>query len=123
MSKIALLLNDVGPNKADVVGALRAALGVGLKDIGHASNATPLVERSLFDRKNPTFPQTLLGLMVRLETLGASFAVYQLLDDQQFSPTEKYYQITIDRLKDLISSREESLRRQRDLGEREEGTS
>lgn len=124
MSKIALLLKNTGPNKVDVVSALRAALGVSLQDISHAtSTAAPLIERTLFDRKDPTFPETLYSLMSKLEALGASFVVYQLLDDQHFSPAEKYYEITVGRLRNLISSRGESLQQQRELGEREGGGS
>jgi hypothetical protein len=123
MSKIALLLKNTGPNKVDVVSALRTALGLSLQDINYAtSTGAPLIERTLFDRKDPAFAERLYALMSKLEALGASFVVYQLLDDHHFSAAEKYYEITVDRLRNLISSRGESLRQQRALGEREGGS-
>jgi len=124
MSKVVFLLHDVGPNRLDVIKTLRSAFGVGLQEISHAtSTAVPLIERHLFDRKEPAFPGILLALMSQLQALGASFTVYQVLDHQSFDPSGKYYEVTIDRLRNLIDSREESLQEQRTLGGLEDGSS
>ncbi|PIF77487.1 hypothetical protein CLU95_4661 [Variovorax sp. 54] len=117
MSKVASFLIDAGPKKTQVLKAIRDVFQLGYADIQeNASASTPLVIRPLFDRANRDFPESLLGLLLKLNQLGAAVATYQLLDHQCYDAENKYYEITADRLRNAIVANRQSLAEQRFLG-------
>lgn len=118
MSKVVVLIHGLGPQRAEAVKAIREKLGLSLSDVTQAcSTGIPLLERRLFDQGDPDFPARLLELVSQLDALGASYSVFELLDNQIFSCAEKYYEINYERLRAMIEAREESLVRQRFSGE------
>lgn len=122
MSKAALLIRDFGPQKVEAISELRKELGVSMSDINRGVlTGAPLVVRKLFDRASPEFPRKLLRLMSRLEALNVAFAVYELLDGQTFALPNKYYEITVVQLKNMIDTREQSLEQQRTLARLQDG--
>jgi len=114
MSKVAFFLVDAGPKKTQVLKAIRDVFQLGYADIQEGVS-TPLAVRQLFDRANRDFPESLLGLLLRLNQLGAIVATYQLLDHQCYDAEIKYYEITADRLRNAIVANRQSLAEQRFL--------
>ena len=121
MSKIAFFLINAGQKKTQVLKAIREVFQLGYADIQEGVSAsTPMVVRQLFDRANPDFPESLLGLLLRLNQLGATMATYQLLDHQCYDSEVKYYEITADRLRNAIATNRQSLAEQRFLSSLED---
>lgn len=122
MPSIVLFVSDLGANRTKAQWLLMRSFALGEGVIRNAIAArTPVVHRQLYDRQNPAFPHQLLQLMEQLEQLGSAFTVYELPDGQTYDPARTYYQITPDRLRNMIAAREESLQQQRRLGELEDG--
>ncbi|GLR14911.1 hypothetical protein GCM10007907_37010 [Chitinimonas prasina] len=122
MSKVTLFIRDFGPKKIEAIGAIREKLGIGLSLINQSfANGTPLLERAIFDRNNPDFPNQLLDLIRRLDALQVGYVAFEILDNQTFSLPGKYYEITFDRLTQMIEAREKSVEQQRNIGELQDG--
>lgn len=124
MSKVVLLVHDFGPRRVDAYSLLRDKLGLGISHINHAhSTGVPLIERTLFDRGDKKFPADLLDLLTGLDALEVKYSTFELPGNQVFSPAAKYYEITAERLGNMIRARQASLDHQRGLGELEDGSS
>lgn len=121
MSTVALLVNDLGSQSAKSTSLLMNAFGLNIGTVRNAiTGGVPLIEKKLFDRKDPMFPQKLLGILCDLDALGAKWTAIELLDGQEYSPGDARYEITADRLRNMIRAREESLEGLRRLGELED---
>lgn len=122
MSKIALVINSLGANSAKCTALLMKSFGVSLGSTQESiSKGRPVLERELFDRKDPAFPEKLLTALKELERLGCSCTAFELLDGQTYVPKERYYTVTPDRLSNIVAAHEASLAEQRRLGESEIG--
>jgi len=120
MSLVALLVSDLGPQSTKGASLLMKAFGVGAGAIKAAAvNRSPLITKRLFDRADPLFASKLVSVLEQLDELGCEWTAIELPDGQVYSPTHKYYEITPDRLRNMIKAREESLEYQRRLGESE----
>lgn len=121
MSSIALVINDLGSQKAKSISLLMKAFGLNVGFIKQAvSDGSVIVEKKLFDRHDPQFPQELVDVLDTLTKLGCSWRALELLDGQVYLPEMEYFEITSERLRNMISAREDSLKRQRELGELEQ---
>lgn len=124
MPYIALIVEDLGPDKACTISELRTVSAVGVTEIVKAvAERRPIFEKKLFDRSDQSFPERLLHLLQRLESLGLPYHAYQVLDDDIFDPARraKYYEVTAHRLQNIIEARCASLEQQRRLARLEEG--
>ncbi|WP_169975732.1 hypothetical protein [Tautonia rosea] len=124
MAQIALILEDLGAMKADVIRELRTFCALSISEVTAAVASTrPIFVRPLFGRDNPEFPEQLLSFLKWLESNSLPYKAYQVLDGQRFDDTkcDKYYVITAERLKNIISTRLASLEQQRELGRLQEG--
>ena len=116
MSKIALILHTCGNDKTMALAELRSACAAPIGEMIRAmADQWPVIERTLFDRKDPDFPYRLLRLLQTLEGIGAEYVAYELMDNRAYDPreAETYYRVTAERLATMIKSRSESLEQQR----------
>lgn len=122
MSSIALLVTNLGDKSAKAQTLLMSSFAINLGAISSAvATRTPVLQRRLFDRHSPEFPHKLLAVMEQLEQLGSVFALFELQDGQAYTPDGSYYRITPDRLRNMISAREQSLEDRRRLADLENG--
>ena len=104
---MALLLKSLGVSVGPGISAIAAE--------------TPVLQRRLFDRQDPEFPQRLLQAMEHMDELGTGYVVFEIPDGKTYIPGRKYYQVTPDRLRNMISADQQSLEEQRRLGRLEDG--
>ena len=72
MSKIALIVDESGDHKAQVVAAIRECASISVGEIATAMRTgRACFEVPLFGRKGPDFSQRLLKLLSKLDELGA----------------------------------------------------
>ncbi|WP_131282638.1 hypothetical protein [Blastopirellula marina] len=119
MAQIALILDDFGTMKADVLRELRTFCTSSISDVTAAvANSSPLFVRPLFSRDNPEFPERLMSFLEWLEANSLPYRSYQVLDGQDFDDAncDRYYIINALRLKNIILTRLASLEQQRELG-------
>jgi hypothetical protein len=123
MSAIALIIRDLGPQMAKSTSLLSSTFSLGLKDVkALVSGGMPIVERTIFDRKNPAFPEQLVTVLEQLDALGCDWVAFELLDGQRYSPNNQYFELTASRLRSMIAARAESVQQQRELGKLEGGS-
>jgi hypothetical protein len=119
---IALVINSLGDSSAKAHALLMKTFELSVPAVNEAIAAQrPVLQRRLFDRMNPEFPQKLLEVMERLQQLGSGFSVVELAADKSYIPGNSYYEVTPDRLRNMISAHNESLEDQRRFGELENG--
>lgn len=120
MSKASIILNNLGPSRVKAVAALRKVLGLPMSEITTAvGTGRPVDERTLFGPDEAPFAHRLVQLMEELEALGADFEVFEVLEGQTLygtKDTSKYWEITVDRLRNRIRAHEKSLRKLRGGG-------
>jgi hypothetical protein len=122
MSKIALVVSSLGNSDAKCLSLLMNSFGVSLGALrASLAKRDPVVERELFDRSDPTFPQRLLGVLEQLELLGCTSKAFELLEGQAYVPTGRYVEVTPNHLRTMIATRDVSLAEQRRLGELQNG--
>ena len=122
MASAALLINNLGPERAKCSALLMKTFQVGLPAIQAAmATGTPVAVREMFGRHHPDFGRELLVLLEALSKLGCEWSAYQILQGQSFEPTGKYWEITIDRLRNLIESNARISHEARLMNEREAG--
>lgn len=123
MSTVALLVNDFGRQSTKCISLLTKAFSLSIGSVRNAvKSGVPLIEHKLFDRATPMFPQTLLEVLERLDELGADWEAIELLDGQKYPCAEARFRITAINLRNMITSRKESLQDQRAFGEFEDGS-
>lgn len=112
MSRIVLLIDDVGDARVQVVKLLRKQLQV---NIGHIAKALAekgvLLEQELFPRDDSAFPERLIGVLESLDTLRVSYSFFEIPGSDSFSKErrESYYRVTTKRLRSIMEARKESL--------------
>jgi hypothetical protein len=110
MSKIVFFLNECGPMDKEVKSLIYKDLSIGLRDIKLALNEhLPLFEKKLFCRNTPEFPFTLLETMKKLDSFGAKYSAYELLNKQSYIAEESYFEVTPEKLENMIFARRKSL--------------
>ncbi|MEO7326133.1 MAG: hypothetical protein ABIW82_15010 [Dokdonella sp.] len=116
-------MTDLGSQGAKITSLLMRAFDLNVGSVRTSvTHCIPVIERKLFDREDPAFSQKLLGVLEELDGLGCRWVAFELLNGQRYVSGSKNYQITSDRIRKMIKSREESLEEQRRLGELEDDT-
>ena len=91
MSKVALMVYDLGASSAQSLAALAKMSSLGLSEIRKAvEEERPVLERRLFDRNQPDFPDRLEKALLELDALGAKWSAFELLDGQTWIPSQTY---------------------------------
>jgi hypothetical protein len=124
MPKVALIIDDPGAARTQIAAVLRKHLQIDLGDVLRAiDEKRTLMERPLFAREDPAFPERLLAALEALDQLPISYAAFELLDSQTFTrqSRDSLYQITAVRLRSMIDTRQKSLVKLRQQSRREEG--
>lgn len=124
MAQIVLILEDVGPHKAEIIKRARTVVSMGISEITMAiETGEPVFVRPLFDRRDAGFPSRLLTFLNWLESHSLPYKVFEVLDHERYerSKCNEYYTIDAIRLKTMISTRESSLNEQRRLFRLQDG--
>lgn len=122
MLSVALVVTDLGDQRAKVQSLLMRSFALGVAAVNSAVAARrPVLQKELFERTSPEFPHKLLEVMEQLQQLGSTFAVFRLSDGQAYVPEGSYEQITPDRLRTMIRTDQQLLEEQRLFGELEDG--
>jgi hypothetical protein len=122
MGKVAFLLLDSGPQAAKVAMLMRTEFGIGMSALKESMSAKkPVFERPLFDRRDREFANKLASAMKQLDALGATYEAFELLQGQSYAPDLKLFQLTSEKIVNMITARAQSLEEQRSLGERQAG--
>lgn len=120
MSSIALIIKELGPQSAKATSLLFKELGISLAVTSVATDSQrPVMIKRLFDRTDPGFAERLVSVLQKLDGLGCRWTAIELPDNQTYSPEGRYFEITPDRLRNMIEDRAESLEEQRRLMELE----
>ena len=124
MAQVALILEDVGSMKSDIIRELRKFCDARVSEVTACmAGSRPVFVRPLFSRDDPEFPAQLLTFLEWLEANSLPNKAFQLLDGHHFDETKRdtHYEITAERLKNIISTRVASLKQQRELGWLQDG--
>ncbi|MCY2978064.1 MAG: hypothetical protein NTU79_05285 [Planctomycetota bacterium] len=90
MSKVAMIVGDLGDSKTEAVKSIRTYLGLEVgKILEVAGSGRPLIVRKLFDRSEPKFTSALHVVLSDLEKLGIVYEAYELLEHQEFTVAER----------------------------------
>jgi hypothetical protein len=123
-SKVALIIDDPRSSRTQIAAVLRKHLQINL---GHVLQAIDekraVLERPLFTREAPLFPEHLLSAFEALDELDVAYAAFQLLDSQTFvgMSRDSLYQLSTGRLRTMIDARKKSLEQIRQQARREDG--
>jgi len=122
MSSVALIVRDLGSQKARSLSLLMDAFELSMAAVKNAvASNSPVVTKKLFDRKDPQFPSRLANLLDELSAINCEWTAVELVNGQSYEPSGKFYEITAERLRKMVAAREESIAQQRHLGEMEAG--
>ncbi|WP_454718984.1 hypothetical protein [Caulobacter segnis] len=80
----------------------------------------PVVTRNLFDRQNPSFAEIFVEALAEMEKLECRYRAFEVSEGQVLTVPEGYYQLTAERLRNMITARQISLEHQRQVGEFED---
>lgn len=94
---VALIIEDFGTKKADVIRELRRFYPTSILEvIAAVEGARPVLMHPLFSRDNPDFAQHLLSFLEWLEAHSLSYKAFRVLDGERFDDAnpQKYFMIT-----------------------------
>ena len=123
MAKVALILEDNGPHKVEMIKRLKNVVAAGIAEISTAiDKGEPLFVRRLFDRQDAGFPARLLAFLKWLESQSLHYKAVQVLDHEKYEPNKcsQYYAVNADRLRMIIATRNSSLNQQRQVARLQE---
>ncbi|MDC9596940.1 hypothetical protein [Xenorhabdus anantnagensis] len=108
---IALIIRNNGDNKARLVNVIRNCVNISINSIlSTVGSDAPVFVKELFDDiHEPEFPEKLMAMMKGLDQLNVNYSIYELVSDQEYVNEGIYYEITIDRLKNMISTRKRTI--------------
>ena len=119
---VALIVTDLGVKSAPAKALLMKFLSVGLTKINDSVNqGLPVAYLELFDGEDSEFGDKLLQLLEKLDELGCKWKVMELGKGEIYSPYSVYYEVTVERLKNMLGANEREMERQRMLGWLEDG--
>jgi len=117
MVTAVLLVDDFGPHRARCVAFLAKSFSLSLGDVRKsAQHGEPVVTGQLFDRLNPSFADRLAEALAELEALECKHRAFEISDGEIWTSPEGRYQLTADRLRNIITSHRASLEYQRWVG-------
>lgn len=117
MVTAVLLVDDFGPHRARCVAFLAKSFSLSLWDVRKsAEHGEPVVTGQLFDRLNPSFAARFAEAMAELEALECKHRAFEISDGESWTSPEGRYQLTADRLRNMITSHRTSLEYQRWVG-------
>ncbi|CEE95297.1 MULTISPECIES: hypothetical protein [Xenorhabdus] len=108
---IALIIRNHGDNKSRLVNTIRNCVNISINSIlSKVGDNTPVFIKELFDDiHEPEFPKKLMLMMKELDQLNVNYSIYELVGEQKYVNEGIYYEITIDRLKNMMSARERTI--------------
>lgn len=80
----------------------------------------PVVTWKLFDPRNPSSADTFAEALAELERLECRCRAYEVTEGQTWNSSDTHYQLTVERLRNIIAAHRSSLKRQYWLSERED---
>jgi hypothetical protein len=119
--QVALFIRDFGPNKAKCMMLLAKSFKLPLSAIKEAHERSRPIERKLFARSDPGFPEVLSQTLASLDEMGCRWSAFEVRDHQTWQPNVQYYEYTIERFKNIIRTDEEIAEEQRHFAELEAG--
>lgn len=119
---VALIITDLGPQPAQVQILLMKTFSETLANIKKSINdKRPVIHRELFNRQDKHFGSRLLRTLEQLDELGCKWKLVELVRGEKYSPDFVYYEVTKERLRNVLTSHERELKRQQVLGWLEDG--
>jgi hypothetical protein len=122
MSRVAVVVTNVGEQKTKVITLLREVTGSAFSVITEAiKNRQPILERKLFYRDHDDVAVALRRLTGGLTRLGADYELYELPEAQAFLAADKsrVHRISPDVLENILQAHEEGLNQQQEIVDRE----
>ena len=121
MPSAVLIIDDLGPQSAECIFLLSRSFSVGIAEIRNSvERGLPVLERKIFDRKDATFPMRLAKAFTELDALKCQWKAFEVLEGQRWVPSGSYFQLTAERVQNMISARQDSLDHQRHISEIED---
>ncbi|KQV55173.1 hypothetical protein ASC70_21335 [Caulobacter sp. Root343] len=116
-----LLVDDLGPHRARCLSVLSKRFSLSLLEVRRSiEHGQPVVTRNLFDRQTPPFAEIFAEALAEMEALECRYRAFEVSEGQVWTSLEGYYQLTPERLRNMIGARRISLEHQRQLGELED---
>ncbi|HHQ6623759.1 TPA: hypothetical protein ACSTL5_000190 [Serratia fonticola] len=111
---IVLTLRNSGNNKAKLVSSIRNCVNLSMSEVlNKVGSDEPVFSRDLFDDiHDPDFPKRLSILMKELNDLNVDYSICELPRGISFDKNSVYYELNIDRLKNMVDARKKSMKRQ-----------
>lgn len=122
MSKVVVLVRDLGPNRTQALSVIRRLTGLPLSEIiQRVQRRIPLVERVLFYRDHPDVARELTSLSRELPALGADLDLFEIPEAEEYSSAGEvaYFRLDAQVLANILAAHDKELRRQRKLAFRE----
>lgn len=117
MVTAVLLIDDFGPHRARCVALLAKRFSLSLREVRKsAEHGEPVVVGKLFDRLNPSFADGLAEALADLEALGCRRRAFEVPDGEIWTSPEGCYELTAERLRNMIVAHRTSLEYQRWVG-------
>lgn len=116
MAKIALTIEDFGPQAAKCKMLISRTFALPLSAIVHSfENGLPVAEQELFARDFSDFPRDLLAALEQLGALGCQWRAFEVLGGETWNATDVFYEVTVDRLRTIVEARAASIEQQRNI--------
>jgi hypothetical protein len=116
MSRIVIIIDEIGNNKASVLVESSKTFSISISTVSkRIVDHQPVADREIFGRDEDDFPQKLLRYFHKLDGLGCKWRAFELLGNEKWDRERKYFQITLDKLINMIKSRDSSLEYQRSI--------
>lgn len=108
---ITLILRNHGNNKAKLVSLIRGCVNLSLSEVlGKVGGDEPVFSQKLFDDiHDPEFPGRLSKLMKELSELNVDYSIYELPVGVLYDKNSVYYELNVDRLKNMVDARKKSM--------------
>ena len=97
MSKVALIIENLGDEKASLIAEIRSMAPVTISEILSAvKSQRPVFEKTLLDRHDEEFTGKLVHLLRRLERSNIPHVAYRIPDQETFDPSmsSKYFRLS-----------------------------
>lgn len=117
MVTAVLLIDDFGPHRARCIALLAKRFSLSLWEVRKsAEHGEPVITGKLFDRLNPSFADRFAETLAELETLECRHRAFEVSDGELWTSQEDCYQLTAERLRNMITAHRTSMEYQRWVG-------
>ncbi len=118
MSKIAIVVNDLGGNAIGAIAGIRKITGLPLTEIKKLVGADrPMIDVQLFKNDHSSAARKLRDLISVLEINSVDYNLYELVLGEEYDHSRKsnYFALDAEKLENILISHDKELKRQQKM--------